>query len=125
MKEGPLTEVEEEMLLNVKDRFQQKLDEQRIPLQWLWLDLRAERAVRSLLDPPAIPSAMVIKGLRWDSSRVEVPAKRHTLEGGNSPKYALVQHDEQAKVARVGNCRNVFSSKNGKFQPAFPHLAWP
>lgn len=76
MKEGPLTEVEEEMLLNVKDRFQQKLDEQRIPLQWLWLDLRAERAVRSLLDPPAIPSAMVIKG-------------------GNSPKYALVQHDEQ------------------------------
>jgi len=76
MKEGPLTEAEEDMLLNMKDRFQRKLDEQRIPLEWLWLDVRAERAVRSLLEPPAIPSAMVIKG-------------------GNSPQYALVQHDEQ------------------------------
>ena len=62
MKEGPLAQTEEDMLLDVKDRFQQKLDEQGVALQWLWLDLRAERSVRALLDPPAVPSAMVIKG---------------------------------------------------------------
>ena len=89
------------MLLDVKDRFQQKLDEQGISLQWLWLDLRAERAVRSLLDPPAIPSAMVIKGAVVRILGDRIPTARLAWSaGGSNPKFALVHHEEQADTEK-------------------------
>lgn len=75
-KEGRITSDEEDMLLRVEEMFAEKLAEQNIPMRWMWLDLRAERAMKTLLEPPALPSALVLKA-------------------GSSPKYVFAQHQEQ------------------------------
>ncbi|CAJ1362611.1 unnamed protein product, partial [Effrenium voratum] len=66
----------EDMLLDIKDRFQQRLDQRGVALEWLWMDLALERQMRTLLDPPALPSAMI-------------------LRGGSQPKVAMVIHREE------------------------------
>eukprot|EP00931_Biecheleriopsis_adriatica_P044432 TRINITY_DN2541_c0_g2_i2.p1 TRINITY_DN2541_c0_g2~~TRINITY_DN2541_c0_g2_i2.p1 ORF type:complete len:743 (-),score=153.53 TRINITY_DN2541_c0_g2_i2:65-2269(-) len=76
LKDGPLSDAEEEMILRLKDTFKVKMDEQGIHMTYLWLDLRAERAIKSLLDPPALPSALVMKA-------------------GSNPKYVLATHQER------------------------------
>eukprot|EP00435_Cladocopium_sp_Y103_P047832 s619_g14.t1 len=76
MTKGGLTSADESMLLDVKDHFQQRLDERGVLMDLLWLDLSIERQLKSLLDPPALPSAMV-------------------LRGGGQPKFVLAHHTEE------------------------------
>eukprot|EP00434_Breviolum_minutum_P007994 symbB.v1.2.007050.t2/scaffold414.1/size398445/14 len=76
MTKGGLTSRDESMLLDVKDHFQQRLDERGVLMDWLWLDLSIERQLRSLLDPPTLPSAMV-------------------LRGGTQPKFVLASHRDE------------------------------
>lgn len=99
MKQGGLTYADETMLLDAKDQVQQRLEEQGLDVEWLWLvpwlcldhfkgatgfetqDLSVERQIRSLLDPPALPSAMILQGTRTlapGSGRVKAAASRNT-----------------------------------------------
>ncbi|CAK9086441.1 unnamed protein product [Durusdinium trenchii] len=63
MKQGGLTYTDESMLLDIKDHFQQRLEERGISLDYLWLDVGVERQIRALLDPPTLPSAMLLQGM--------------------------------------------------------------
>ncbi|CAL1169035.1 unnamed protein product [Cladocopium goreaui] len=80
MTKGGLTNADESMLLDVKDHFQQRLDERGVLMDFLWLDLSIERQLKILLDPPALPSAMV-------------------LRGGGQPKFVLAHHREEDEEA--------------------------
>jgi len=75
LREGPITEEETAMLLELKERFNSQLENQGTKLSWLWMNLFIERKIKGLLDPPVLPSAMVLN-----------PHKR--------PRFALVKHDD-------------------------------
>lgn len=75
LREGPITDEETTMLLELKDRFNSQLESQGTKLQWLWMNLFVERKLKGLIDPPVLPSAMVLN-----------PHKR--------PRFALVKHDD-------------------------------
>jgi hypothetical protein len=60
LRSGRLTELEARMLLSLEERFAPYAARAGLPLRWMWLDVRLERKVKSLFDPPAFPSAVVI-----------------------------------------------------------------
>ncbi|CAK9044038.1 NmrA-like family domain-containing protein 1, partial [Durusdinium trenchii] len=97
MKQGGLTYTDESMLLDIKDHFQQRLEERGISLDYLWLDVGVERQIRALLDPPTLPSAML-------------------LQGGNQPKFMLAHHreeDEEALAVRDEEIRLLLNTLLG------------
>jgi len=59
LRSGRLTEPEVQMLLSLEERFAPYAARAGLPLRWMWLDVRLERKVKSLFDPPTFPSAVV------------------------------------------------------------------
>lgn len=61
LREGAPSEEEEQMLVSLAGRFNKVGDSEEAPMTWMWLDLRAERRLKVVFDPPALPSAVVLR----------------------------------------------------------------
>lgn len=86
LSEGPITAPHTLMLRALMDRLQPRLQDRGAMLHWMWLDLRAERKLKDVFDPPALPSAVVLdpgRAGKGAEGRPRFAAMRHAEEDGD------------------------------------------
>jgi len=73
---GRIKPAQVQMLLSLQEEFKSRLEMQGTKLRWMWMDVYTERKYRTLFDPPALPSAVILN-----------PHSR--------PRFAAVKHPEE------------------------------
>merc|ERR1719204_1216817 len=86
LRDGPLLAAEELMLTELKKRFDPKVQDSGPELRWMWLDLRAERKLKDVFDPPALPSAILLEPGRGGGGAGAAAGR---------PRYVAVTHPEE------------------------------
>lgn len=81
LKDGRLLPEEGVLLNALRSKYQEMLSLQGIKLHWVWLDLRADRSLKSVFDPPVLPSAVILN----PHSRPRFVAVQHPTDGEDDP----------------------------------------
>merc|ERR1712232_280258 len=87
--DGKLATNERQMLAALRDRFKSQLDDQGTIIHWMWMDMRIERRMSSLFEPPLLPSAVVLNPHKKPKARFALLKQREDAD----------DEDAQAKPA--------------------------
>merc|ERR1712129_458815 len=82
LKDGFPSQAEDEVLQKLAQQYADKADAAEMPLTFAWMNMRAERKMKALFDPPVLPSAVMLDLVGNE-------------ESGHKPRYALMLHPEE------------------------------